>query len=100
MKQTYLHTIRYGLAALFVSYVAFVSLFTHSHVVNGVAIVHSHPFDKDGEHHHTEAEFQLIHSLSNIEIDQAISPSFSFTPFLLQETPLPVPACVQVETRY
>ncbi len=34
------------LPVLFISYMAGITLFTHSHVVNGVTIVHSHPFKK------------------------------------------------------
>lgn len=37
---------------LFAAYLGEISLFTHTHVVNGVTIVHSHPF-KDAEHHST-----------------------------------------------
>ena len=43
-----------------------ISLFTHTHVVNGVTIVHSHPYKSGAEHEHTTAEFQLIHILSNV----------------------------------
>lgn len=32
------------LATLFVSYLLMISCFTHTHVVNGVTIVHSHPY--------------------------------------------------------
>ena len=35
---------------MFISYMAGITLFTHSHVVNGVTIVHSHPFKKGSEH--------------------------------------------------
>ena len=38
----------------------------HSHVVNGVTIVHSHPFKKDSPHSHTTVEFQLIHLLNHV----------------------------------
>ncbi len=38
---------RWFLPVLFISYMAGITLFTHSHVVNGVTIVHSHPFKKD-----------------------------------------------------
>ena len=62
-----------------------VSLFVHSHVVNGVTIVHSHPFNKDVEHTHSTAEFQLIHHLSHVVITTGILFSFLllFTPILL-----------------
>jgi hypothetical protein len=54
------------LPLLFISYLAGITFFTHSHVVNGVTIVHSHPFDKSTEHSHTTTEFQLIHLLSQV----------------------------------
>ncbi len=40
-----------GLLLLFVSYFSGISLFTHTHVVNGVVIAHSHPFAKDKHNH-------------------------------------------------
>lgn len=57
---------KYLLPILFVSYIGCISLFTHTHVVNGVTIVHSHPYKPGAEHGHTTAEFQLIHTLSHI----------------------------------
>lgn len=50
---------KWFLPVLFISYMAGITLFTHSHVVNGVTIVHSHPFKKGGEHSHTTVEFQI-----------------------------------------
>ena len=44
---------KWFLPVLFISYMAGITLFTHSHVVNGVTIVHSHPFKKGSEHSHT-----------------------------------------------
>ena len=37
---------KWFLPVLFISYMAGITLFTHSHVVNWVTIVHSHPFKK------------------------------------------------------
>ncbi|MCC8197615.1 MAG: hypothetical protein LIP06_03325 [Tannerellaceae bacterium] len=65
----------FGLPLLFITYLGFLIAFTHVHIVNGVTIVHSHPYHlnhtSDGtpvEHEHTYAEFQLLHQLSVIEI--------------------------------
>lgn len=59
------------------SYMAGITLFTHSHVVNGVTIVHSHPFKKGGEHSHTTVEFQLIHILDHTLVtDNGLTPLF------------------------
>ncbi|NDV65123.1 hypothetical protein [Bacteroides sp. 224] len=66
MKQLYLKILRCLLPVLFISYLAGITLFTHSHVVNGVTIVHSHPFNEDAEHSHSTTEFQLIHLLSQV----------------------------------
>lgn len=46
MKRLYLNIMKWFLPVLFISYMAGITLFTHSHVVNGVTIVHSHPFKK------------------------------------------------------
>ena len=64
MRQLYRNIIKFFLPVLFISYMAGITLFTHSHVVNGVTIVHSHPFKKGTEHNHTTVEFQLLHLLN------------------------------------
>jgi len=61
---------RYFLLILFLGYYASISSFTHTHIVNGVAIVHSHPYnpfskDKPVNHQHSANEFVLIHLLSH-----------------------------------
>ena len=71
---------KWFLPVLFISYMAGITLFTHSHVVNGVTIVHSHPFKKGGEHSHTTVEFQLIHILDHTLVtDNGLTPLF-FSP--------------------
>ena len=66
---------KWFLPVLFISYMAGITLFTHSHVVNGVTIVHSHPFKKGGEHSHTTVEFQLIHILDHTLVtDNGLTP--------------------------
>lgn len=57
---------KYFLPVLFISYIGCISLFTHTHVVNGVTIVHSHPYNPKAHHAHTATEFQLIHVLSHL----------------------------------
>ena len=54
---------KYFLPLLFLAYWGGVTLFTHSHVVNGVVIVHSHPF-KTG-HQHTESQAETIFFLDH-----------------------------------
>lgn len=51
------------LPLLFITYLGGITLFTHSHVVNGVIFAHSHPFA--GEHEHSEAEAETIFFLSS-----------------------------------
>ena len=45
---------RFFLPMLFLMYWGGITLFAHSHVVNGVIMVHSHPFK--AAHQHTQAE--------------------------------------------
>lgn len=54
---------RFALPLLFILYWGGVTLFTHSHVVNGVIIVHSHPFK--AHHHHSQAEAETIFFLDH-----------------------------------
>lgn len=49
---------RYVLPLLFIIYWGGVTLCAHSHVVNGVIMVHSHPFKAN--HQHTQAEAETI----------------------------------------
>lgn len=60
--------LKIALPVLFIAYACSITFFTHTHIVNGVTIVHSHPYSKDDSgkpnHEHTGAEIQLIHTLS------------------------------------
>lgn len=66
------------LPIVFISYVSCISFFTHTHIINGVTIVHSHPFLKDSQgnpdHTHTSAEVQLIQILSSYQTGDQIVP--------------------------
>lgn len=73
------------LLVIFTSYTAAISFYTHMHIVNGVTIVHSHPF-KQGNgsqplHSHTHNGFQLIHSVSSFCLTADVVPHFSFESF-------------------
>lgn len=76
---------RYFLPILFISYLASITLFAHVHVVNGVTIVHSHPFKKGAAHEHSTVELLLVHFLSHLITDgAAVAFALSlFIPFLL-----------------
>lgn len=54
---------------LFSFYTCSITFFTHTHIIGGVTIVHSHFYKTDAEgnptHEHTGAEIQLIHTLSS-----------------------------------
>ncbi|MGQ9846149.1 MAG: hypothetical protein ACUVQP_01425 [Bacteroidales bacterium] len=61
---------RYFLLILFLGYFVSISSFTHTHIINGIAIVHSHPYNpfsknKPVDHQHSANEFVLIHFLSH-----------------------------------
>lgn len=50
------------LLSLFTAYQVGITMFTHMHIVDGVKIVHSHPFTNG--HQHTQSDYQLIAQLS------------------------------------
>ena len=56
------------LLMIFVLYTCSITFFTHSHIIGGVTIVHSHFYKTDAEgnptHEHTGSEIQLINNLS------------------------------------
>lgn len=55
------------LLLLFVGYVASITLFYHDHTINGMRVVHSHPYSEKpdtGHHKHTCAEVEIIANLS------------------------------------
>lgn len=67
---------RFFLPILFIFYFGGITLFTHTHVVNGVIIVHSHPYNS--EHTHTAQQAETIFFLSSFytygDIPQPLSP--------------------------
>lgn len=71
MKQTLRTYLKWFLPVLFVTYYGFITLFMHTHIENGVTIVHSHPFQNQANgtsHHHTLSEIQFFNALSHINI--------------------------------
>ena len=71
VKRLVLNITRYFLPILFISYLASITFFTHVHVVNGVTIVHSHPFKQGTAHQHSTVELLHIHILSHLIADSA-----------------------------
>lgn len=53
------------LLILLVGYMSSVMCFTHVHLVDGVYVTHSHPFDKKSPHNHPKSETIFFYSLSH-----------------------------------
>ncbi len=85
LKRLLLNITRYFLPILFVSYLVSLTFFAHVHVVNGVTIVHSHPFKKGAAHEHSTVELIHIHFLSHLTDGRCgcYFCSFSFHPFFI-----------------
>ncbi|MEG1607309.1 MAG: hypothetical protein RR931_01395 [Mucinivorans sp.] len=66
MKKKLLKILSYALIALFLSYYAESTLFTHSHTFSWGTVTHSHPYLPNGGHSHTATECQTISLLNNI----------------------------------
>ena len=95
VKRLLLNITRYFLPILFVSYLVSFTFFAHVHVVNGVTIVHSHPFKKGAAHKHSTVELLLIHFLSHLTADGAavVFRSFPFYSFLIVFVARPFAVC-------
>lgn len=83
------------LPVLFTGYFLTVSLFEHTHVVDGVTIVHSHPFKSlpgGGAHQHSNSQFQLFYFLSHFSApDHCVSLlTLQFNPVLLFRYAVPL----------
>lgn len=71
------------LLVLFIGYVSSLTLFYHTHTVNGKQITHSHPYSEipdTGNHTHTSAGFTTIANLS-VLLMLAVSLGFIFKVF-------------------
>ncbi|MEI6767155.1 MAG: hypothetical protein WCM76_16110 [Bacteroidota bacterium] len=81
MKLLHVNMVRYFLLVLFLAYYGSITLFIHTHVNNGVTIVHSHPFisttaKNPEKNRHSTNGLILIASLSQF-VSSAASPAFS-----------------------
>lgn len=56
------------LLMILAAYAFCLSCFSHTHFINGVMIVHSHPFDKDTSHTHTKGQVLTIDQLSHVNL--------------------------------
>ena len=68
------------LLVIFCSYFAGISLFSHTHIVNGSSIVHSH-LGGTAEHNHSDSQYAVIDMLSNFQSEAAVEPVCVGTPF-------------------
>lgn len=87
--------LKWFLPLLFIAYLGGITLFTHSHVVNGVIIVHSHPFK--GAHEHTEAQVETIFFLSSFVASSLPAVLFAAPAFLVLLCVLVVPAVERIK---
>lgn len=70
LKEIYKRSRGFFLLILFCGYFASVTFFSHAHIVDGVTIVHSHPYkshtgNKPFNHNHSNDGFLLIHFISH-----------------------------------
>lgn len=89
----------FSVLALFISYYASITLFMHGHIVNGVTVVHSHPYkttsDGSPAHEHKASEIQLIAQLSHFNSsDISHADLLSKLIPLLEQTIEPLPLIV------
>ena len=73
------------LTMLFCCYYLSISIFSHTHIVNGASIVHSH-LGGGSEHNHNEGQYVVIALLSDFQSEGAVYCSQIEAPcFLLSE---------------
>ncbi len=83
-KQGFLRTLHYLVMVIFCAYYAGITLFVHHHIVNGVLISHSHPyniFNPDAQNHNHSADaFKTIDLLTHLQAldTYAATPLFIF----------------------
>ena len=87
--------LKWFLPLLFIAYLGGITLFTHSHVVNGVIIVHSHPFK--GEHEHTETQVETIFFLSSFVTSSLPAVLFVAPAYLILLCVLTVPGVERIK---
>lgn len=73
--------IKWFLLVLFTSYTGAISLFTHTHIINGVTYIHSHPFKigEPSQHTHSVKQLIFLDTLFNTKITSDIIPEFDLT---------------------
>jgi hypothetical protein len=95
MKVQMKHIISCLLAVIFAGYFSSVTCFTHTHIVNGRIVVHSHFYFGGTEHTHTENAIATIFQISHVPMILAAPLVVAevlrtiVTTFLVKETMLP-----------
>lgn len=92
------------LLTLFCCYLSGISLFSHTHIVNGSSIVHSH-FGGNSEHQHSDSQYAVIDLLSNFQSEAAANHISAGAPFFLTsdictEYIAPAKACLVHPAQY
>ena len=71
-----------GMMLIFCCYYAGISLFSHTHIVHGSCIVHSH-LGGGNDHDHSDSQYAVIDILSNFQSEYVVVFHNACTPFLL-----------------
>lgn len=66
----------------FIAYNSGSTLFEHSHIIDGRKITHSHPYQSDTNHEHSESSLLVLSLISNCVIAITIA-IFAFQCFLI-----------------
>ena len=70
------------LLILFSCYYCGISMFSHTHIVNGASVVHSH-LGGGSDHIHSDSQYAIIDILSHFQTECAVSFYTAGTPFYL-----------------
>ena len=71
------------LLLIFSCYYSGISFFSHTHIVNGASVIHSHWYG-DSDHDHTENQYAVIDLLSNFQSEGAVSFNAVASPMAIQ----------------
>lgn len=97
-KRKHITFFRFFFPLIFLLYFGGITLFNHTHVVNGVIIVHSHPYN--GEHNHSDKSLETIFFLSIIntfgDLPSHITPALWLTLISIMLIPALTDTCKKV----
>lgn len=85
------------LLSLFAGYLTCIFGFSHVHIIDGVRIVHSHPYQNGHEsNNHSKAELILLHDISHFISLLPGGNSFDFTPSYRWTVEIVATTCDQI----